>query len=290
MSESLPGIDDEKRFDQARDYVKVSQPLKAYELLHQLVANNPGHQAAWEELASVVLTLSDQSMSESLLAEARERKVSSNRFWYILAQAFDGTSAQECYRFALQCNPDDEQSLMELAWNLRTSGDKDNAAKLYRYLIHIYNERSDWRALNSLGDTLRRLVKNLDDAEDALRKSLEIKPDNFSAWKNLTYLMCSRADLAGAQRTVRGFIQQYPDHPDLADAWVCLANVLRSFDDLSGAEEAVRQALLTDPESQSAWSKLADIRFEQGDLQEGEEALQKANELDYNRKYDTPGE
>src|SRR4030095_11333178 len=128
-------------------------------------------------------------------------------------------------------NPDDEQSLLELAWSLRTSGDKESAGKLYRYLLRVYAERRDWRSLNSLGDTLRRLVGNLDDAEDALRQSLDIKPDNFDAWKNFCYLMCSRRDPAAAQQTVRRFIQTCPDHPRQAEAWVCLGTALGSFDD-----------------------------------------------------------
>src|SRR5262249_23424009 len=241
---------------------------------------------AWEELSVLIQDLRDSTEAERVFGHARELGVKSNRFWYTLAQSLQGAKAQAAYRFALQANPDDEQSLTELAWSLRTSGDKESAGKLYRYLLRVYAERRDWRSLNSLGDTLRRLVGNLDDAENALRQSLDIKPDNFDAWKNLCYLMCSRRDPAAAQQTVRRFIQTYPDHPRQAEAWVCLGTVLRSFDDLTGAEEAVRQALKVDPDCQAAWSKLADIRFEFGDFEQGQQALERANELDYNKKFD----
>jgi tetratricopeptide (TPR) repeat protein len=272
--------------EEARSSIKLEDYVKASELLQQAIALDPKYETAWEELSAVTMWQGDSAHAEKLFAQAREVPIISNKFWYTLAQSLHGATAQECYRLALSSNPDDEQSLLELAWSLRSDGDKENASKLYRYLMHVYCERGDWRGLNSLGDTLRRLVRNYDDAEDALRKSLEIKADNFEAWKNLCYLMCGRADLSGAQQTMRRFIQQYPQHPQKAEAWVCLSNVLKSFGDLTGAEEAVRQALVVDENCQSAWSKLADIRFEQNDFAEGEKALQRANDLDYNKLYD----
>ncbi len=232
--------------------------------------------------------MGEHQEAERTLGKAREVGVKSNRFWYTLAQSLHGPIAQEAYRLALIDNPDDEQSLRELAWSFRSTGNKDAANKLYRYLLEVYSARADWKELNSLGDTLRRLVGNLEDAEEALCRSIEIKPDNFDAWKNTSYLKCSRQDLTGAQQTLRRFLQCFPNHPKRADAWVCLANVLRSFNDLTGAAEATRQAVQVDPTSQAAWSKLADISFERGDFDQGQLALAKANELDRNKIFDSP--
>lgn len=280
----------EQAFHEALERLREKDFDGALTLLREVIARAPDHEQAWEELAGVLQHLGRTSEAEKVFALAREKGIKNNRFWYALAQSLQGARAQEAYRFALDANADDEQSLLELAWSFRTGGDKESACKLYRYLLAVYAERRDWRALNSLGDTLRRLVGNLDDAENALRISLKIRPDNFDTWKNLCYLMCSRKDPSGAQQTVRRFIQSYPNHPKLAEAWVCLGNVLRSVADLKGAEEAVRQALDVDPDCQSAWSKLADIRFECGDLEDGQMALQRANELDYNKKFDAdPG-
>ncbi len=276
----------ERAFADAIERLKQKDFEGALTSLQETVSREPAYEQAWEELSTVIQYLGDGTEAERVFARARDMEIESNRFWYTLAQSLQAAKAQESYRFALQANPDDEQSLLELAWSFRTSGDRESAGKLYRYLLSVYVERRDWRALNSLGDTLRRLVGNLDDAEEALRQSLEIRPDNFDAWKNMCYLMCSLRNPAAAQQTIRRFIQSYPDHPRQAEAWVCLGNVLRGFDDLKGAEEAVRQALKVDPDCQAAWSKLADIRFECGDFQEGQQALQRANELDYNKKFD----
>lgn len=273
-------------YEQALKCLNENNFPSALDLLREAIALDPTWEQSWEQLATVIQYLGDRTEAERVLARASGLGIKSNRFWYALAQSLQGSLAQEAYRLALQADPNDEQSLLELSWNFRTTGDKENAGKLYRYLIEVYKSRNDWRALNSLGDTLRRLVGNLDDAEEALRRSLEIKPDYFDAWKNMCYLMCSRRDSAAAQQMARRFLQSYPEHPKLPEAWVCLANVLRSFDDLTGAEEAVRQALAADPQCQSAWSKLADIRFELGDFEEGQQALEKANQLDYNKRFD----
>lgn len=283
---SAPNNQLELKFNQALVCLKYEDFSGALALLHEVVSQEPKFLRAWEELASVIQSLGSSTEAESVFARAQEMEIRSNRFWYALAQSLQGARAREAYRFALQADPNDEQSLLELAWSFRTAGDKESATKLYRYLMEVYFERDDWLALNSLGDTLRRLVGSLDDAEEALRRSLEINPENFDAWKNMCYLMCSRQDLTGAQQTVRRFLQSYPNHPKRAEAWVCLGNVLRSFGDLKGSEEAVQQALAENPDCQAAWSKLSDICFECGDFAGGQRALQRANELDYNKKYD----
>ncbi len=274
-------------FDEALVCFNSQDFPKALELTQSVIALEPKWEEAWEQLAVLIQYLGDRLEAERALGKAREFGIRSNRFWYLLAQSLHGPIAQEAYRLALKDNPDDEQSLLELAWSFRSTGNKEAANKLYRYLLDVYTSRGDWSALNSLGDTLRRLVGNLDDAEEALRRSLGIKPDNFDTWKNISYLMCSRRDPSAAQQTVRRFLQSYPEHPKRAEAWVCLANVLRSFNDLTGAAEAVRQAIDVDPTGQVAWSKLADISFETGNFNEGQRALTRANELDRNKRFDT---
>src|SRR5262249_28046488 len=111
--------------EQARECIKSERFTEAFSLLEKQVTQNPGDEQAWEELSSVLLSLDDDVRTEQVFFRARELSAGGNRFWYTMAQAMHGPSAQECYRLALKFNPEDEQSLLELAWNLRTSGDKD---------------------------------------------------------------------------------------------------------------------------------------------------------------------
>lgn len=276
----------EESFEQGIALARRGDYERAIAAFEDAVVKNPSHERAWEELAQAIHNLADYGQAERTFSRARAAGVKSHQFWYALAQSLSGAMAQEAYRFALEADPQDEQALTELAWSLRSTGKKEEANKLYRYLLEVYSQRGDARALNSLGDTLRRLVGNLEDAEEAFSRALEITPDDFETWKNMSYLMCSRRDPARAQQTIRRFIERYPQHARAADAWVCLANVLRSFDDLRGAEEAARQALHVNPDCQSAWSKLADICFESGNFEEGQRALDRADSLDYNKKFD----
>src|SRR5262249_37358805 len=140
----------QRAYADAIEHLKRSDRNGALALLQEAVSWEPEYEQAWEELSTVIQDLRDGTEAERVFGQAREVEVKSNRFWYTLAQSLQGAKAQEAYRFALQADPDDEQSLLELAWSLRTGGDKDSAGKLYRYLLRVYAERRDWRALNSL--------------------------------------------------------------------------------------------------------------------------------------------
>jgi len=257
----------------------------------QAIAEVPEYREAWEHLACALQRSSDDQGLDQAVLKAAELEIRSKEIWYALANALDGTKAQAAFWRALQIDPDYEQALTGLAWSLRTSGKKEEAIYVYEHLLDLFTRRQDPLSLNSLGDTLRRLVGALDLAEEAVGRALKLDPEYFDAWKNLSYVMCSRREPARAQQILRRFIQTYPAHRRRADAWVCLGTVLRSTGDLKGAEEAVRRAVEIDAECQLAWSKLSDILFELGHEQEAQVALRRADDLDYNQKYDeTPGQ
>jgi tetratricopeptide (TPR) repeat protein len=276
----------ERAFAVGLEGLKEDNYPKALSSFRAAIALKPRYPQAWEQLAIVLQWLKDDEVAEQALIQAKDIDIPSKEFWYTLANALHKDKAQEAYRRALAIDPDYEQALHELAWSLRVSEKKDEALDVYRKLLDLYIKRRDSRALNALGDTLRRLVGAFDDAEQALNRALEFDPQLFSAWKNFSYLLCNRKDPIGAQKVIREFIQRFPEHHRKADAWVCLGNILRSVNDLKGAEEAVRIAIKVDPRRQAAWSKLSDILFELGNLEGGEEALERANELDCNKKYD----
>jgi len=259
---------------------------QALAIFREVIADNPSDEESWAHFASAIQRLGNEKEAESALAGALNAGVRSKQFWYTLANCMHGERSQQAYLMALAVDPQDEQVLGELAWSLRTSGFKDQALEIYRRLLEIYSRKKDAPSLNSLGDTLRRLVGSYDDAENAFERALELEPESFETWKGLCYLMCSRREPALAQQIMRRFIQSYPEHPQRAEAWVCLGTVLKSLDDYNGAEEAVRQALGVDPLCQAAWSKLADILFETGSIAEAQQALKRANDLDYNKRFD----
>lgn len=276
----------ERAFSMGLEALQEDNYPKALSSFRAAIATKPNYSQAWEQLAIVLQWLKDDEAAEQALVEAKEIDITSKGFWYSLANALHGEKAQEAYKRALAIDPTYEQALHELAWSLRVTGEKAQSIDVYRQLLNLYTARRDARALNALGDTLRRLVGAFEEAEEALNRALEVDPQLYSAWKNLAYLFCNCNVPTRAQQVIRQFIQRFPEHDRKADAWVCLANILRSVNDLKGAEEAVRMAIDIDCQSQAAWSKLSDILFELGNLEAGQEALARADELDYNKKYD----
>lgn len=263
---------------------------QAEPLLANLAEQAGSRPEVWDRLAGPVQALKGPEAVEAIFRVCAQAEVKGPAFWHAMARSLYGPLAQEAYRRVLAESPDNREAVDELAWSLTRGGRKEEAMLLYRYLIELYRRDRNAQALNRLGDTLRRLVGALPEAEEALTASLDIDPGAFEVWKNYAYLMCSLRDPARAQQVVRQFIQTYPDHPRLADAWVTLSTVLRGLGDLKGAEAATRQAIAVDPHCQAAWSKLADILFDSERAQEAEDALRRANALDSNARYDGTAE
>jgi len=135
------------------------------------------------------------------------------------------------------------------------------------------------RFWTNLGDLLRDRLGLHDEAEQALRRAVELDPRHAAANNELGNLLADhRGDDAGAEEAFRRAAQA---SPDLAAPWHNLGDLLaRQPGRAEEAEAAYRRALELAPEEPATWDHLGDLLARSmGRLEEAEEACRKALEL-----------
>ncbi|MDD5383428.1 MAG: tetratricopeptide repeat protein [Gallionella sp.] len=124
-----------------------------------------------------------------------------------------------------------------------------------------------------LGATLQMQGK---DSLAALRKAMELLPDDADAHYNLgnTLLILGRLDEAEA--SYRRALQVWPDY---VDAHYNLGNTLRNLGRLDEAEASYRRALQVKPDYAEVHGNLGNIMLEQGRLAEAEASYRRALQI-----------
>jgi len=114
------------------------------------------------------------------------------------------------------------------------------------------------------------------DAERALRRALAIEPNHAAALNNLGTLLDGRGDYHGAAECFARAIAQRPDY---ARAWLNQAGALLTLRRMDRAETSARRALQLAPAWADAHFLLGNILTEAGQLERAEAAFREATRL-----------
>ncbi|CAH6780330.1 Ogt [Phodopus roborovskii] len=180
--------------------------------------------------------------------------------------------AIEHYRHALRLKPDFIDGYINLAAALVAAGDMEGAVQAYvsalQYNPDLYCVRSD------LGNLLKALGR-LEEAKACYLKAIETQPNFAVAWSNLGCVFNAQGEIwlaihhfekvAEAEDCYNTALRLCPTH---ADSLNNLANIKREQGNIEEAVRLYRKALEVFPEFAAAHSNLASVLQQQGKLQE----------------------
>ena len=115
---------------------------------------------------------------------------------------------------------------------------------------------------NILGSANKSLGK-LDDAIEAYKKALSIKPDYEEAYKNMGLALQEQGKLDN-----RAYKQALAIKPDYADTYYNMGNALKQQGKLDDAIEAYKKALAIKPDYAEAYNNMGNALQEQDKLDE----------------------
>lgn len=131
----------------------------------------------------------------------------------------------------------------------------------------------------TLGNWLVRL-RRPDDAAEAFKQALALKPDDEIALGNLTGVLMARGRSGDALEALEVFKTALEVNPNNPQSWYLLATFYLDLGRLAEARSSFAQALAASPKMGAAMNGLGAIAFETGDLAKAETLIRQALELE----------
>lgn len=175
-----------------------------------------------------------------VLADDPGHAVAHNNLGFLLAQTGEMDEAIPHYEAALEANPRSSMALTNLG-NARISRGDPGGVELLESAVEAAPENAI--AWDSLGRA-RLLFEDAEGAEEALRTSARLAPDNVSTLVTLAAVIAVRGRLAEAIDILEAAVQEDPGAPE---AWHQLGMVRFARRDLGAAREAFATAGRLDP-------------------------------------------
>ena len=178
-----------------------------------------------------------------------------------------------------------KEQIISQAFKFHSKGNILEAEKYYQYFIN--KGFKDHRVFSNYGVLLQSLGK-LHEGERALRKAIQIKPDEALAHSNLGNILKHRGNLKEAERVLRKAIEL---QPELLEAYFNLGSVLKDLSKLKEAEVFLRKAFVFKSDSPEAHNNLGNILRDLGQLKEAKLLIRKAIAIkpDYSNAHNNLG-
>lgn len=156
-------------------------------------------------------------------------------------------------------------------------GDLNKAESAYRKAIEL--DPMDAWAWNALGYLLADKLQRYEEAEIAYREAIKVDPKEISVWYRLGNLLSDK--LNRPNEAEEAYLGAIAVNPADADLWMLLGGLrivnLHRYPD---AEAAFRKAIEINPTDAETWASLgASVSMQQQRLDEAEAALRKALEI-----------
>jgi TolB-like protein/Tfp pilus assembly protein PilF len=189
---------------------------KAIDFYTQATQLDPTYARAWSEMSISRTLLSGDALegaqAQAVYAKARQEadralELSPDlaaahiaRGYVLYTADFDWHGAEAEYRRAVALAPKDGEPKFHLGSQLAAVGDAQAAIALTREALATDPLRADW--YQQLGDYLVGAGR-LDEAEQAIRRSLELQPASFGNYAALTHIAIVRGNAQGALEAAR---------------------------------------------------------------------------------------
>ena len=240
---------------------------------------DPKYASAWAALSRNWTTLAALGLSgdeaQNAYAEARKAgdvaltlapdlgDVYVARGW-LLENQLDWRGATEAYQRGLELSPGNLQTMFSKASMLALQGQLDEAITLTRQALDNDPMSPNWWNWYS---AYLSAVGRLDEAEKAIRDSIELRPQGSSAWAQLTIIELQRGDaqaaLDAARREPEGVWRDIAvamalqAGTDRAAADAALQELISDYGDVAAYQVAQVQALRNDADAAFEWLEKA---------------------------------
>ena len=260
----------------------VEDTRRAIADMRRATTLDPEYAVAWSALSRNWTTLAAVGLSgdEAKRAYAEARRTGDiaialapdlsdahiARGWWLESAALDWRGAEAEYRRALDVEPENLQTKFSVASMMGLLGQLDEAIRMGGEAIrdeplspNWWNWYSAW--LSAAG--------RLDDAEEAIRESIKLRPKGSAAWAQLTLIQIQRGDAKAALEAAR-------QEPEGAWREIALAMALQAGNDRPAADAAL-QKLITDYGDVAAY-QVAQVQALRNDADATFEWLERARE------------
>ena len=167
-----------------------------------------------------------------------------------------------------------KDEIISEAFKLHSKGNIPEAVKYYQYFLA--KGYQDHRVFWNYGVILKNLSK-IKEAEKFVKKTIEIKPDFFTAYVLLGIIMRDLNRLEDAEEFTRKAIEIEPSH---SNAYANLGLILKDLGKLDEAKEFTLKAIELQPDFSNAYYNLILILIDLGKLEEAEDFANKLINID----------
>jgi tetratricopeptide (TPR) repeat protein len=280
---------------------------EAEPLLRHALEEEPGYAKGHEELGRSLLQLGriDEAIERLRKALELDPKLQSAQLTLVHALSESGCNEQADELMQAYLRADPARELIAKAAEHQRAGRLEDAEGIYREVL-----RRDPRNLEALR-LLALIAINLEhygQAEQLLKRAVEIAPDFLAAWIDLSRAQLERLDLPAAYASIERAAQLNPRSanvqihvanvqarsghhdqaietyrlatelkPDLPAGYLGLGNALKTVGRQAEAIDAYRRATVLRPEQSEAWwslSNLKTFRFEAAEIAAMERQLE----------------
>lgn len=170
------------------------------------------------------------------------------------------------------------ESLNAEAIHLAERGEYKDAITCLKCAIQI--EKQNYILWLNLGITYRDAGR-LHEAQSALEKALQLKPEDITTLETLAIVCNSLADSANAYKYASIAVQRAPDN---SHVWNTIGVIYFSETDYESACNAFENAVILDPYYYDALYNLRDTYDELGNKAGKEECIKKMKEIERNQR------
>lgn len=262
---------------------KTKRLERLVKLQQLLLEQNPSPQV-YREIADTLRRMEQYAEAAKTLEQmmARYPNEKSPRFLSVLSQfhrmAGHNDAALAAVQQAVQLDPNDGESLVQLANLLADSGKFDEAVEIYRKAIK--NEPGNALYEVMFGGMLTKFGRN-DEAiklfQDMLKRYATNEEIVKLAHSNLSIIYVNQGDYAKGEAELEILLQRLPDDAGVNNDLGYL--YAEQGKNLEKAESMIRKALQEDPENHAYLDSLGWVLFKRGKVKEALAPLQKAVDL-----------
>jgi len=277
---AMPRLTVQQAFDLAMRHHQAGRLSQAEQLYTQILAHQPGHADAANNLGLMAL----QAGRIDVAVDRLGRAIALRPGW---AEAYSnlGSALSKAERLdeaiaacqqALAIKPNLPGACNNLAMVLQRAGRHDEAIDACRRAIAL--DPGCIEAHNGLGLALNHLGR-FDEAMSACRHAITVRPDFADAHLNLGDALQGKGELEEAVAAYRRAIAL---RPDLYEAYSNLGIALRDLGQLDEAMAACRQAVALKPDLPDAHCNIGIVLHDQGQLDQAIAAYRRSIALNPN--------
>lgn len=257
---------DAKLLQDAYALLQKGDPLAAEKLLSTQWNADPDPSAPARNLLGLIRRAQgrfadSERMIRSAIAKAPYEPEYHNSLGLTLRAVGLHLDATTAFLDALKCEPRYWQAKMNLA---RTLIDLDRAEDGDRLAREILEDNARNAGAWAVSAAAKRRMQNWTATRDAARSATLLNPDGVEAYDHLAVALAKLGDWAGADEVYAKLLAR-PDTK--VNALISYGRTLAEAGRLDDAQQRFEAALQAEPQSMSAHSALAELRWMRGDKQ-----------------------